>query len=87
MKKHFHILYHALYNSADKWRDIGLFLKLDPGKLNVIEADKTGVHARLEEMLSLWLNQADPSPTKSEIVQVLKLHLNEQAKTLQKVLL
>ena len=82
-KTHLAILYQALYNRAPKWRDIGLFLKLDPDKLNVIKSNETDVHSRLEGMLSLWLNQVDPSPTKPKIVAVLrKLELNAEAEEL-----
>ena len=71
---------------APRWRDIGLFLDLDLNELDLV-ADEGGVSTRnLERMLSLWLMQIDPFPTKSKIIGVLRrLKLNDEAERLEKM--
>ena len=40
-----------------RWKHIGLALRLDPGQLNVIEAETSNLDDRLTAMLTLWLNR------------------------------
>ena len=86
LKPHLNILYKELYSVAPRWRDIGLFLDLDLNELDLV-ADEGGVSTRnLERMLSLWLMQIDPFPTKSKIIGVLRrLKLNDEAERLEKM--
>ena len=87
LKSHLNVLYQELYSVAPRWRDIGLFLNLDQNELDLIVADEGGVSTRLERMLSLWLKQIDPFPTKSKIIGVLRrLKLNDEAERLEKIL-
>ena len=88
LKSHLNVLYQELYSVAPRWRDIGLFLNLDQNELDLIVADEGGVSTRhLERMLSLWLKQIDPFPTKSKIIDVLQiLKLNDKAERLEKIL-
>ena len=86
-RTHLNILYRELHSVASRWKEIGLFLGLDRNELNVVKADGDGVYSYLEGMLSLWLKQTDPSPTKSKIISVLKaLKLNDEAESLEKKL-
>lgn len=40
-RSHFHDLYRTLHtHAATEWRNVGLFLKLDPTQLDVIETNK-----------------------------------------------
>ena len=84
-RPHFYTLYRTLHTSAaHRWRVIGLFLKLDQGKLDVIELETHKASICLEKVLSLWFTGIDPPPTKSAIINVLKeLELNEEAEKLQ----
>ena len=69
------------------WKDIGLFLDLDQKELNLVESDKDSSSRRLEAILSLWLKQIDPIPTKSKIISVLKdLKLNDEAEKIERKL-
>ena len=82
--KNFNLLYKTLYSAAVKWEDIGLFLELDANDLDIIDSDKNDSHAKLKEMLKLWLKQVEPPPTKSKMVEVLKdLKFTQEAKKLE----
>ena len=86
-KTHLGILYRTLFKCAPKWEDIGVFLELDPDELGIIKSDEGNVNSRLRAMLSLWLKQIEPMPTKSKIVKVLReLNFNEAAEKLNKIL-
>ena len=86
-KPHFSILYRELYSVAPQWKAIGLLLDLDQYELNIIKSDEDNAHLCLEGMLSLWLQQIDPPPTKSKIITVLReMSLNEKAQTLEEKL-
>ena len=42
---------------TDRWKFIGLALRLNPGQLKKIEKDNNGIDDCLTEMLTLWLNK------------------------------
>ena len=44
---------------ADRWKNIGLVLRLDPDKLNVIEKDNRNSEDCLTKTLELWLNDTN----------------------------
>ena len=46
-----------LFPVADRWKNIGLALRLAPGQLNVIEADIRNTEDCLTKTLELWLKQ------------------------------
>ena len=86
---HFFILYRTLRTSGALalWKDIGLFLKLDRVKLNLIETEEHKAPACLEKVLSLWFTKINPPPTKSAIINVLTdLELTKEAEELQQEL-
>ena len=86
-KPHFVILYRGLLSVAPQWRTIGLLLDLDRRDLNIIKSDADNIHSCLEGMLSLWLKQIDPPPSKSKIITVLReLKFNEEAQRLEEQL-
>ena len=83
--KNFNTLYQTLYSAAPKWKDIGIFLGLDQSELELIKTDENDSHSRLEKMLTLWLTQIDPPPTKSKMVEVLKkLNFTQESAKLDK---
>lgn len=83
--KNFNTLYKILYSAAPKWKDIGIFLELDPNELEIIKTNESDAHSRLQEMLMLWLKQIDPLPTKSKMVEVLKdLNYTQESAKLEK---
>ena len=43
---------------ANKWKEIGLALRLRDSALTVIEEEGKSVHGCLKEMLKLWLKQS-----------------------------
>ena len=43
---------------AARWKDIGLALRLDPDKLDVIKTDHNNCKDCLTHMLSLWLKKS-----------------------------
>ena len=66
-------MWEMLKPVSNNWRNIGIMLSLDNGNLGVIEDQCRGVPANcLREMLSEWLNQTDPRPTKSALVRAVK---------------
>ena len=40
-----------------RWRRIGMALRIDPDKLDVIEGENTDLDTRLSKTLTLWLNK------------------------------
>ena len=56
--------------SAD-WKDIGLILELKEGDLSVIKSDYHDSKRCFREMLKLWLNQVEPPPTWSAIIEAI----------------
>ena len=47
-----------LISIADKWKDIGLALRLKPATLNTIEGSRINLKDRLSDVLAEWLNKA-----------------------------
>ena len=47
-----------LISIADKWKDIGLALRLKPATLNTIEGNRINLKDRLSDVLAEWLNKA-----------------------------
>ena len=68
--------------SAD-WEDIGLALDLEQGQLSAIRSDHRKSNKCFREMLKLWLNQVEPPPTWSAIIEAIRIL---QHKSLAKVL-
>ena len=56
--------------SAD-WEDIGLALDLKQGQLRAIKSDHHESNKCFREMLKLWLNQVEPPPTWSAIIEAI----------------
>ena len=56
--------------SAD-WEDIGLALDLEQGQLSAIRSDHRESNKCFREMLKLWLNQVEPPPTWSAIIDAI----------------
>ena len=86
-KPHLAILYGELLSVASQWQDIGTLLGLDPDEFSTIKFDEGNTRSCLRVMLTLWLKQSSPLPTKSKIITVLrKLGLDEKAQRLEKEL-
>ena len=56
--------------SAD-WENIGLILDLNEGELRNIRSDHDESEQCFREMLKLWLNQIEPPPTWSAIIEAI----------------
>ena len=56
--------------SAD-WENIGLILDLKEGELRNIRSDHDESEKCFREMLKLWLNQVEPPPTWSAIIEAI----------------
>ena len=56
-----------------RWEDIGLYLDLKPGELEIIKKDNPrDSKACLREMLKLWMKQVEPGPSWSAIITAIK---------------
>ena len=73
-------LMKALYNRvAAKWEDIGIYLGLQIATLNTIAAEHPSNPRKcLIEMLKVWLERVDPSPTWSAIIEAVEFLGEEQ---------
>ena len=57
------------------WKNIGVLLELENANLSRIESECRGVPDNcLREMLSMWLRQVDPPPTKSALVDAVETY-------------
>ena len=67
-------LMDALYHKvADKWKMIGIRLRIPKGKLAGITAThQHDPHRCLVEMLEIWLEQVHPSPTWTTIIEAVE---------------
>ena len=68
-KQHLAKLLRKLLPLADLWKMIGQFLEVP--RLDTIEANNARVDARLRDMLSTWLKQVNPQPTKGRLVEAI----------------
>ncbi len=60
---------------SDRWRNIGILLKLDNGILGKIDTDCRGVPDNcLREMLDLWLRQVNPQPTRKALAEAVEVY-------------
>ena len=57
------------------WKIIGILLELENANLSRIESEYRGVPDDcLREMLSMWLRQVDPPPTRSALVDAVETY-------------
>ena len=68
-------LMKELYTTAsDKWEDIGIFLGIEPSRLDAIKTAENQVpQSCLREMLKIWLKRVSPPPSWSAIVEAIEL--------------
>ena len=73
-------LMDALYHKvADKWRMIGIYLKIPMGKLlGIAEKFQRDPQICLVEMLETWLEQVDPPATWTAIIEAVEFLGEEQ---------
>ena len=62
---------------ACKWKRLGVFLEISPGRLDTIETKHHDPQDCLQEMLQVWLKQVHPPPTWASIINALE-SLEEQ---------
>ena len=55
-----------------KWRQIGIELGIDIGKIDDIEANRRKVEDCLTDLISHWLRNTKPKPTRSALTAVLQ---------------
>ena len=55
-----------------KWRLIGIQLGIDVGKLDAIEANRRRVEDCLTDLITHWLRNTVPKPTRSTLTSVLQ---------------
>ena len=62
-----------------KWQNIGIFLEVDPHRLESIKtAEHHDTQNCLREMLQIWLKKINPSPSWSAITDALEYLGEEQ---------
>ena len=59
-------------NVGTKWRQVGIQLRLDPKRLDAIDADCGDTDTKLSKMYEEWLSTT-PNATRSDLLQVLRL--------------
>ena len=55
-----------------RWRLIGIELRIDTGTLDAIDANNKKVEGCLDELITKWLRNTHPRPTRTAITDVLK---------------
>ena len=55
-----------------KWRQIGIELGIDIGKIDAIEANRRMVEDCLTDLISHWLRNTKPKPTHGALTAVLQ---------------
>ena len=55
-----------------RWRLIGTELGIDTGTLDAIDANNKKVEGCLDELITVWLRNTQPRPTRTAITDVLK---------------
>ena len=83
----FNVLNGTLCNAvAAQWDDFGSYLGVDQSYMDNVKRENDKVYACFREVIKRWLRQIDPPPTKSKILQVLKLlQFNQEADQLEKL--
>ena len=73
-KPHLKDLMDALYHKvADKWKAIGILLKIPKGKLaSIAETNQRNPHNCLVEMLETWLERVYPPATWTAIIEAME---------------
>ena len=73
-------LMKALYHKvADKWKHIGIYLRLPMATLNTIATEhQSDPRECLIGMLDVWRNRVDPLPTWSAIIEAVEFLGEEQ---------
>ena len=59
-------------NVGTKWRQVGIQLKLSPGRLDAIDVECKDIDTKLSKMYQLWLSTT-PNATRIQLLQVLRL--------------
>jgi hypothetical protein len=68
-------MFKILLPLSSHWMNIGVMLSLSHGQLTAFETKCRGVPDNcLREMLSAWLKQTDPRPTKSALVDAVEMY-------------
>ena len=78
-------VYEDTYSTREKWRNIGLCLKLTPSTLSAIEADFRTCAERHRQSLEEWVKR-DCSATMMKLIRALKneiVHENQLAQKLE----
>ena len=73
MKPELKDLLKELYTKASEWINIGVFLGIDPGKLDNIKAENHTVQDCLREMLRIWLKGISSPPSWATIADAVEL--------------
>ena len=68
---------NALLKVRDRWKKIGLYLKIPNEKLEVI-TEKNDPYTCLVHLLYTWLKQVDPAPTWTAIIEAVEFLGEEQ---------
>ena len=69
---------------SSQWMNIGVMLPLNHGRLSAIETRCRGIpNDCLREMLSEWLQQVNPGPTKLALVDAVKEYNPSLAETIR----
>ena len=68
-------LYHEV---ADKWKMIGVLLEIPKGKLASIAEKHRDPQECLINMLEIWLDRVNPSPTWVAIIEAVEFFGGEQ---------
>ena len=76
-------MFEILLPESSQWKNIGVMLSLDHGRLTAIEDQYRGVPNNcLREMLIEWLQQTNPQPTKSALIKAVKIFNSSLAETI-----
>ena len=61
------------FAACNQWRHIGLFLDVDPKKLDEIERDRDkDVEEKFMDLLKVWLESTKPQPTVEALAEALE---------------
>ena len=65
-------MFDVAWDSRARWRFIGIELGFDTGTLDAIEHDNRKAGDCLSELISEWLRQSDPRPTRRAMAKALE---------------